>query len=268
MSRMGRRAKARHTKQLVLGTLAFSFVALVILGAAYYAITRPKPLDKVNMCPADGPIGQYVILLDKTDPLTFTQKAALDVVVKELVEKRVPQGYLVSVFALGENYRETSEPVVELCNPGTGAEKDERTSNLKRLRQRYEQKFAEPLKAQINNLLSAKPAATSPIFEMFQLVAINGFRKHGINGERRLLVISDMLHNTDELSMFKQQPGFANFLDSDYGRRRQLDLHGVDVELYYLMDYPQLQTRRNAKFWEDYFNNAGARIAAVRPLEG
>jgi len=42
----------------------------------------------------------------------------------------------------------------------------------------------------------------------------------------------------------------------------------VEVELHYLMNAPQLQTKRNLKFWEDYFNKAGARIVAVRPLEG
>jgi hypothetical protein len=268
MSRMGRRAKAKRTKQIVFGTIAFLFVAIIVSGAGYYVMTRPKPLNATNMCPANGPIGQYVILIDKTDPLTFTQKAALEVVVKQLVDKRVPQGYLVSVFALGANYKENAEPVVELCNPGNDAGKDENTSNLRRLRQQYEKKFAQPLKAQIDNLIATESAKISPIFEMLQIVAINGFRKHNINGERRLLVISDMLHNTEELSMFKERPEFSTLFDSAYGRRIQLDLGGVEVELHYLMNYPQFQTKRNAKFWEDYFEKAGAHVVDVRPLEG
>jgi len=31
---------------------------------------------------------------------------------------------------------------------------------------------------------------------------------------------------------------------------------------------PALQTRRNLKFWEDWFDRAGARIVRVDPLEG
>lgn len=268
MARIGRRAKAKRTKQIILGTSLFLFVAVVIAGAGYFALSRPKPLNALNMCPADGPTGHYVILLDKTDPLTFTQKAALEVFVKDLIEKRVPEGNLISVFALGADYKENAEPVVELCNPGTEAGKSESTSNLRKLRQRYEQKFAQPLKAQIDKLIAIEPAKTSPIFEMLQLVAINGFRKNSTTGEQRLIVISDMLHNTGELSMFKQQLDFSAFHDSAYGKRTQVDLQGVSVELHYLMNYPELQTKRNAFFWEGYFEKAGAHVVDVRPLEG
>lgn len=268
MARLGRRARAKRTKHIVLGTGLFLFVAAVAAGAAYFALSRPNPLNALNMCPAAGPAGHYVVLLDKTDPLTFTQKAALEVFVKELIEKRVPEGKLVSVFALGSDYKQNAEPVVELCNPGTGAGKDETTSNPRKLRERYEQQFAQPLKAQIDKLIAIESSKTSPIFEMLQLVAINGFRKNATQGEHRLIVISDMLHNTDELSMFKQQFDFAAFHDSAYGKRTQVDLQGVSVELHYLMNYPQLQTRRNAAFWESYFEQAGARVVDVRPVEG
>ena len=46
------------------------------------------------------------------------------------------------------------------------------------------------------------------------------------------------------------------------------ELRDVEVELHYLMNTPHLQTNRNLQFWIDYFNKAGARIVAVRPLEG
>jgi hypothetical protein len=268
MPRIGRRAKAKRTKQIILGTGFLLLVLGIASGAAYYAFTRPKPLSVANMCPADGPTGHFVLLLDKTDPLTFTQRAALEVFVKDLIEKRVPEGSLVSVFALGADYKESAEPVVELCNPGTEAGKSENTSNLKKLRQQYEQKFAQPLKRQIDKLVATEAGQTSPIFEMLQLVAINGFRKNNTTGERRLIVISDMLHNTDELSMFKERLDLQTFYDSPYAKRVHLDLRGVNVELHYLMNYPQLQTKRNAVFWEGYFDKAGARVIDVRPVEG
>jgi hypothetical protein len=48
----------------------------------------------------------------------------------------------------------------------------------------------------------------------------------------------------------------------------RLELPGVDVEVHHLLNYPKLQTRRLMEFWEAYFGRAGARIVAVRPMEG
>jgi len=61
---------------------------------------------------------------------------------------------------------------------------------------------------------------------------------------------------------------FAAFARTDYGLKTQAQLPGVEVELDVLMNTPALQTRRNLKFWEDWFGKAGARIVLVDPLEG
>ena len=68
--------------------------------------------------------------------------------------------------------------------------------------------------------------------------------------------------------MYREMPEFTSFRGSDYGRKMGTNLSGVDVELDYLINTPRLQTRRNLRFWEDYFASAGARIVAVTPLEG
>lgn len=267
MAKLGRRAKQRRTKEIILGTLALLAVSAVVGGVAYFMSNRPKDLMQ-NMCPADGPLGHYVLLVDKTDPLTFTQKQAFSVILSELVEKRVPEGFLLSVFVLGEDFKENAAPIVELCNPGNGSGKSELTSNLKRLRKQYEERFVGPLLKQSDALLATQSAKYSPIFEMMQLVGINAFRKHDVKGERRLIVMSDMLQNTPQFSMYKGAVDFGGFAESNYGKKTQLELRDVEVELHYLMNSPQLQTKRNLKFWEDYFSKAGARIVAVRPLEG
>jgi hypothetical protein len=103
---------------------------------------------------------------------------------------------------------------------------------------------------------------------MLQLVGINAFRKHDVKGERRLIIISDMLHNTPQFSMYRGPVDYETFAASKYGRKAQLELRDVEVELHYLINNPQLQTKRNLKFWEDYFIKAGAQIVAVRPMEG
>ena len=267
MARLSRRAKQRRTLEVAFGLLALVVVIAIMAGVGYYYGMRPKELQP-NMCPDGGPLGHYVLLVDKTDPLSFTQKQAFSRTLHEIIEKRIPEGYLLSVFVLGEDFKDNAAPIAELCNPGTGSTKSEFTANLKKLRRQYEERFVEPLLNHSNELLATQPAKASPIFEMMQLVGINGFRKNDVNGERRLIVMSDMLHNTPQFSLYKGPVEYAAFAESSYGKKTQLELRNVEVELHYLMNSPQLQTKRNLKFWEDYFNRAGARIVAVRPLEG
>jgi hypothetical protein len=268
MARMSQRAKNRQQWRVLQIVVLSALLISAVVAVAYYITNRGQAPNSVTLCPADGPIGHYVLLVDKTDPLTFTQKAAFQVTLKDLIEKRVPEGALLSVFVLGDDFKATAEPLVELCNPGSGDDKSELNANVKKLRRKYQDKFLEPMLKQAEGLVATEPAKASPIIEMLQLVGINAFRKHDIKGERRLILMSDMLHNTPKFNMYRGATDFEAFAASDYGRKVQPDLTGVDVELHYLMNAPQLQTRRNLKFWEDLFSKAGARVVSVRPLEG
>lgn len=267
MAQMGRRARQRRNWYYVFGIIGFLFAFIVGGSAIYYQTTRPKGIDPVMLCPAGGPTGHFVLLVDKTDPLTFTQEQAFRVRLRELIEKKIPQGYLFSVFVLGEDFKQTAEPVVELCNPGSGLNKSALDQNPEKLTRQYQAKFMEPLLAQANSMLSQTSAKTSPILEMLQLVGINAFRKHDVKGPRRLILMSDMLHNTIQFSMYR---GFdyPTFAATDYGQKMRLQLPDVEVEIHYLMNTPHLQTKRNVDFWESHFKKSGARIVEIQPLEG
>lgn len=268
MATLGRRARERRQKY-ILGGIALLLVTLALGGgAAYLTLDRPERLDAETLCPADGPKGHHVLLIDMTDPLNFTQKQALSVTVKEIIERRVPEGFLFSVFALGDDFKENALPLVEMCNPGDGSNKSELTANLRKLKQQYESKFSAPMVSVAESLVATKPANWSPIFEMLQLVGINAYRKHAIAGEKRLIIVSDMLQNTPQFTMYRGAVDYGAFSTTEYGARVKAELSDVDVELHYLMNRPQLQTKRNLKFWEDHFSRSGARIVAVQPIEG
>jgi hypothetical protein len=266
--RQSRAAKKRQVRHVLTGTAALLFFVLSVAGAAYYVGTREPPLDRVTLCPRGGPAGHIVLLVDKTDPLNFTQKQAFLRLLEELVEHGVAPGQLVSVFVLGEDYRHAATPVVEICNPGRGEGKSALTANIPRLSAQFRDRFRQPLLKQAEVLMSATPSPSSPILEMLQLVAINGFRKHGVKGPRRLIIVSDMLHNTARYSMYQGSQDYRAFEASDYGRTMHTDLAHVEVELHYVLHSPRLQTRRQLKFWEDYFSRSGARVVAVNPMEG
>lgn len=267
MAKVGRREEQRRRRGYAIAAALGLVVIAAVVGGTYFMASQPGELD-ARMCPAKGPIGHTVVLIDTTDPFTFTQRQAFSVVFKDLVRRQTPEGQLLSVFVLGEQFEENAKPVVELCNPGSDAGKNEFTATLEKLRKTYEEGFLQPLEAQAEQLARSEPAKFSPILEMLQLASINGFRREAAKGEHRLVLVSDMLHNTPQFSMYKQVPEYSAFAASGYGQKTQLRLEGVKVELHYLMNSPALQTRRNLQFWEAHFTKGGARIMAVRPLEG
>ena len=263
------RAGARRRQKYIVGGVAALLVVVAVVGGAVYSLLAEEgPLDKTTMCPATGPKGHVVLLVDKTDPLNFTQRQAFVALLEELTDRGIAPGYLLSVFALGEDYTETARPIFEKCNPGRGDDKSDLTSNIAKLQRQFRESFREPMLKLADALQSTQSAKASPIFEMLQLISLNGFRRHAIGGNRRLIVVSDMLHNMPQLSMYHGTVDFQAFQALDYGKRMQVDLKGVEVELHYLMNTPQVQTRRHLKFWEDYFSSAGAHIVSVRPMEG
>lgn len=269
MAKVGRRAQQRRTKELIGGTLAIILVIVIVGAATYYMQLKEGHGLDARMCPVDvdgGPKGHIVLLVDKTDPLTFTQKQALQVTLEELVKKKTPVGYLLTLFVLGEDFKANAQPLLELCNPGNGSGKSAYTENLERLRKKYEEGFVQEVMKQSDSMMAQSPAKWSPIFEMLQLVSINAFRKNSIDGPRKLIIISDMLHNTQQFSMYKGNFDYQTYSSSDYGNRTQLEMVGVKVELDYLMNTPQLQTKRNVDFWEQHFRQAKAVVVSVNPL--
>ena len=266
--RKSRAAAKRQTRNIAVGIVALVVFFSTLAGVAYYLWTREAGLDRQTLCPKTGPTGHVVLLVDKTDPLNFSQKQAFLRLLEDLVDRRIAPGYLVSVFVLGEDFREGAKPLVELCNPGSGEGKSELTANIAKLNAQFRNRFRDPLLQQADALVSTTPGKNSPLLEMLQLVSINGFRKHAVQGPRRLVIVSDMLHKTPQLSMYQGLPDMDALAASDYGRKMRLELDRVDVELHHVLHYPKLQNKRQLQFWETYFSRSGARIVAVRPLEG
>lgn len=261
-------AKKNSGSEVIKIVLALLVIMAVISGLVYHLYSQPKSADKVTLCPAEGPVGHVVVLVDNTDPYSFIQREAFSQALGALSDEAVPEGYLLSVFSLGENFEKNAKPLFERCNPGTSEGKSKMTANLERIDLRYQDSFKKPIQKLEDSLLSDQSAKYSPIFEMIQLASINGFRTQNINGPRKLIIFSDMLPNTSEFSMFSGIPDYESFSTTAYGERSKTDLSGVKVEIHYLMKYPKLQTMKQLNFWESYFEDAGARLIRVRTMEG
>lgn len=268
MSKKNKYSAKNSSKDAFILFALIVLLGLLIAGGVFFYKNRTIAPDKLTLCPQSGPLGHVVVLVDSTDPYTFIQREAFSASLKKLAGSAVPEGHLLSIYELGEDFKANAQPVFERCNPGTSDGKSEFTANLKRIQERHRDEFEKPIIELIDVLVPTKEAAQSPIFEMFQLVSINAFRTHDIDGPRSLIVYSDMLHHTKEFSMFKALSDYSKLTDTPYGRRTRADLKGVRVELNYLMDYPHLQTRKQLHFWEQYFEQSGASVVSVKTLEG
>lgn len=186
----------------LLGAFIGVSVLLVLGGLIYYQMSHDA-LDKETLCPSSGPKGQYVVLIDNTSPFPSTQKAALSQRLKTMVLYDIPEGYLLSVFLLGEKFEQNEKPIFERCNPGQWSDRSQLTATKKFVDRDFNEKFAKPLDAVVRKIPLDEHGKLSPIFQMLQLVGINGFDHAHVKGDRKLVVYSDMLANMPDFSMYK-----------------------------------------------------------------
>lgn len=254
----------------LLGALICVVILGVLGGVAYYQLNRDT-MDKETLCPSSGPKGQYIVLIDNTSPFPFTQKAALSQRLKTMVLEDVPEGHLLSVFLLGEKFEQNEKPIFERCNPGQWKDRNQFNANKKFVDRDFNEKFAKPLDAVVRKIPLDEQSKLSPIFQMLQLVGINGFDHAGVKGDRKLVIYSDMLANMPDFSMYKtKEHNYAKFAQSPYGRNAKAPgLEGVMVTINLLANEEKTpQTNGLGDFWAEYFEANKASVESITAMEG
>jgi len=264
---VARKDRDRRQKWLVFLIAGFAIAAFA--GIIVWKIVSHSDSPDARLCPSrTGPSGHVVLLVDKTDPLSFTQARALRQILEDGAKgKYVLEGELLSVFVLGDDFRDTADPIFERCNPGDGSTRSKIYENPELWKRKFESEFVKPLLALEPQMRSPAAVKNSPILEMLQVVALS-FAKHDVQGRRNLVVVSDMLHNTAFYSQYRDPLTFQSLKQRPEFTKLRSKLDAVDVEIYLLMHSPQLQSRRLVKFWEDFLRDMGGRLQKVELLPG
>lgn len=240
---------------------------LVIIGAAVMFVLgqKGKESDPETFC-LDNVSKHTIVLLDKTDSFSINQQKFILKYIAG-VKDRLEAFEKFSIFILTEDNYMGLEPLFSRCNPGTGEDANQLYQNPEKIQMRFNQFFEKPLQENLSVALSSSTSSKTPLFEMIRELT---FREDFGNGtERRLIIISDMMHHTRHYSHYKQAMDFERFAGLSYSDEVKAHLNSAAVEIVYLrrsaLEYRQ--GKRHISFWKDYFNFMGARVALIRNVK-
>jgi hypothetical protein len=175
---------------LATATLAGFFAAPSLLSG--------PPRDPESLCLKTGPVGHTLILVDKSDPWSPVQAERLKRLVKQTGDQ-LPVDRLMSVYVFNDAFEPNFPPLLSLCNPGKTA--SELIGNPRRDYLKWVEKFGRPLDDALSVLAQPAKGATSPIAEAIGDVLARRETRVA-SGERSLILVSDMLQNSAQFSVF------------------------------------------------------------------
>jgi hypothetical protein len=248
----------RLGKRIVIGVV---FIALVLSIIILIVNANTPELDNA-LCPKEGPSAETVVIIDRTDPLTLTQKEFISKRVRQLADN-LKQYERVSVYGLSDDMNTwNASPVRSICNPGSSA--NPFYQNPKKIRDLYERKFLQPIESDLSALQSDHASQYSPIMEMVESVSLRPELSR-VPPKRHFVIVSDMMQNTPEYSHYKLPISYQNFATSPYAKSQRVSLRKASVEVIYLdrEELKKYQQTQHIEFWQQWFYEGGAKMAPV-----
>ena len=262
------RRKDRKKRSDLLGTIIMMGCAVVVIaigGAYFWYESQQTELDE-TFCPTSGPVSVTAVLIDRTDTLNAVQQ---DDVRQRLngLRDSVPIHGLLAVYSVDSTEEGLLKPEFRLCNPGRGEELSKWVANPRLAQMRWEELFGHPLQEVFDSMVEGGSADSSPILESIQSVALSVFTGEKVkNAHKELIVVSDMLQHTVELSHYRGENNFGRLRASNYYRRIHTNLDGAKVSILYIRrpTAKAAQSKEHVLFWKEYFLDQNAVPSFVR----
>lgn len=265
-------AAERAARENRSATFKIAAVAAIVLavGFAYYRVSSShRTLDKQTLCPAD-PTSITILLVDVTDPMNVAQRQDFMNQLARL-KNSIPRYGKLIVTKVDGTSDTLLAPVIVRCNPGTAADVNEATGDPAAVQKQWNEGFDRPLQEAFDRIAGASGADHSPILESIQSVALTELQTPAVEGKpRRLIVASDLLQNTTDISFYKALPNPEEFTNSPAFRKTGTDLRGVHVELWMLerSDSAATQPRSLADLWDRVITVQGGILERIYNVSG
>ena len=253
------------------------FVLIALLGLIISGCEQVR-LDE-RLCPiGKTPSRTTILLLDTSDPLSVKHLAELQRLLKELQIKKegsqashfyVDQGELLVVYELTENL-EKMEPVLEVCNPGNNPDdwdwKDDLTKG-KQIAIRDWRKFEDKIEMLFEKLADGEEKQSSPILEQLGVILpkyVPSKLASSSEGSKRshLILFSDLLQHSKELSHYGQYPTAKQILTTPGLRSVAVDFTGIDFSIFRLerAQSGRWQTVEHYYWWTELVQEFGGKV--------
>ena len=237
--------------QIVLISLALLLIIIFIGFGIFLGLNREetKTLDKLTLCPIDGPEHFVSVLLDATDGISETTR--LKIQKKLIEEKEKLKQFEQLAFYLIDESGLSKAPTSIICNPGSLSDYGKLvvegiTANPKFIEMR-EKAFDKKVKESINNLLDRDfESRQSPLLAAVQKISLMIPDKK--SGKNKIILISDLLEHTEVFSVYRSNLDMKAFSKSRAEEKFGADLSNYDLHIW-LIQRERFEENNLMAFW-------------------
>jgi hypothetical protein len=267
---MARRRKAGYSAAVIASAALILLVAVAMGWAIYASISGSAGVDKTTGCLTDSSLSpeQWVVVVDVTSPLTSQEKTALEGLIDKITRSAKATSRL-RLYRLGESAIQASDRVVDICSPGNPDEADPLKEYVEDVKRKWDQKFRATVLSELSRITTTSGLRQSPIIESINYVSLLEFGRP-LGHKKHLIVVSDLLQNSNALNMYIDQPNFDSFRRAVGDPAVSARLEGVSVQLLYLSSsQPSLQRDAWTRFWAAYVVSNGGLLVGneIKPIE-
>lgn len=251
--------KRKNNTQKILGTAIFS-VAILLIAALLYLNVIYKNRDKINkitLCPEEGPVAELAILIDTTDHLSEIQKNKIILILEQII-KETTNGTKMTLGLVISSTKMNQQTYISLCKPEDGTAASQLYQNPKLIVDTFEKNFKKPVTDVLDGMLSTESSDTSPIMESIQAIITKAFSLDTPSIPRSLFIFSDMLQNSDSFSFYRND-NWQKFLKSPHYLSLSRNLNNVKIIIYKIPNIRDSKISQNLvnEFWINYFEQQG-----------
>lgn len=263
------RQKNRNLIGIILGvlgaTIIFGFLAL----ALQLNLGRRDVDDRA--CPRDHFDSVTAVLIDLTDPLNPVQAAALKNAMLK-VRGEIPRFGRLEIYPLRSTSQHAIKPPFAACNPGSAKDVESPLTGNPALADRiWYRDFADKIDEVLATIQTAPREDRSPILEGIQSVAVTAFGAPLAENapDKRLVLVSDMIHYTQDLSMYAGAPSFDSFKSTSYYLRVKPNLQEANVDVFLIVRDTKgdVQQPPLYEFWVEFVTAGNGYLRDWTPLQ-
>lgn len=264
--------RSRRKKKDDLIGYVLIFLSIIILSAIFYFFmqsqSKIKAIDKNTLCPEGGPVAKTVVLIDLSDPYPQIVRDQMLRFLKDIKNSTMKHEQL-QVYVMTTANEISVNKKVDICNPGSGEDVSEWTSNPRMIKKKWKESFSEPINDVFRESLKSGDSDISPILESIKSISV--YSLIGIDNNdipKKLIIFSDMIQNSSAYSQYKSNETYKNFIVTRKGRKSLVDLNGSHVSIYYVRrgKYAVIQGKNHISFWRDWIMGSSGVLENVKSI--